>query len=158
MPKYKKCPRCDVNWILEEEDYCEVCQNELKGLAKYEELEDEDDADVCPRCGINFLGENETICEQCRLELEEEKTAKLLDVEIEKDDWEDFEEDALVEEDDTEESLEALVDEEWDEDEAIAEEELSDDGDDDLSLDDFDEIDFDDEDDEEDDEDDDSDL
>ena len=29
MPRYKKCPRCELNYILEEDDYCEVCRAEL---------------------------------------------------------------------------------------------------------------------------------
>ena len=30
MAKYVKCPRCDLNYILEGEDYCDVCKAELK--------------------------------------------------------------------------------------------------------------------------------
>lgn len=118
MPKYKLCPRCEINYILDSDAYCEVCHNELKGLAKYEEMEDEDDTDVCPRCGINFLNEGETICESCLAEIEEEKIPKVDDVEVEKDDWDAAEDEAevLVDED-ADESLEALVDEEWEDDE-----------------------------------------
>lgn len=28
--KYKKCPRCELNYILEDEDYCPVCKAEMK--------------------------------------------------------------------------------------------------------------------------------
>ena len=31
---YKKCPRCDLNWIDEKEDLCEVCKKEL-GIGVY---------------------------------------------------------------------------------------------------------------------------
>ena len=27
---YIKCPRCDLNYILEEEQYCNVCKADLK--------------------------------------------------------------------------------------------------------------------------------
>ena len=37
--KYKKCPRCELNYILSEEDLCPVCKAELK-LAPA--LDDED--------------------------------------------------------------------------------------------------------------------
>ena len=30
MPKYVKCPRCDLNYMLEGEEYCDVCKAELK--------------------------------------------------------------------------------------------------------------------------------
>ena len=30
MSKYKKCPRCEVNYILNDEEYCEICQLEMK--------------------------------------------------------------------------------------------------------------------------------
>ena len=29
MGKYVKCPRCELNWILEENEYCDVCKAEL---------------------------------------------------------------------------------------------------------------------------------
>lgn len=28
--KYVKCPRCDLNYMKEGEDYCDVCKAELK--------------------------------------------------------------------------------------------------------------------------------
>ena len=28
--KYIKCPRCELNYILENEDYCHVCKSEMK--------------------------------------------------------------------------------------------------------------------------------
>ena len=29
MGKYKKCPRCELNYILETEDYCPICKAEM---------------------------------------------------------------------------------------------------------------------------------
>ena len=26
MPKYKLCPRCELNYITEDEDLCDVCK------------------------------------------------------------------------------------------------------------------------------------
>ena len=42
MPKYKKCPRCDLNYILEEEEYCKICQEELRGISHNTEDLDEE--------------------------------------------------------------------------------------------------------------------
>ena len=30
MPKYVLCPRCELNYIQEGEEYCDVCKAELK--------------------------------------------------------------------------------------------------------------------------------
>ena len=34
-----KCPRCDLNYIREDEKYCKVCLRELKGEKNTEEVE-----------------------------------------------------------------------------------------------------------------------
>ena len=31
MAKYKKCPRCELNYIEEDKDYCDVCLAEMQG-------------------------------------------------------------------------------------------------------------------------------
>ena len=69
--KYKLCPRCELNYIPEDEEYCEVCKVELgKTNAKLIEDDDLDDSifeeKICPKCRINYLGEDEEICEECR--------------------------------------------------------------------------------------------
>ena len=58
MAKFKKCPRCDLNYILEEEDLCDICKKELNGVnfGEIDEAEDELD-EICPVCRINFLEE-----------------------------------------------------------------------------------------------------
>ena len=73
MPKYKKCPRCDLNYILEEEEYCKICQEELRGIShNTEDLDEEieEDGILCPRCHVNYLNDGETICEACAAEEE----------------------------------------------------------------------------------------
>lgn len=37
--KLIKCPRCDLNYIKEDEKYCKVCLRELKGDQNKEEVE-----------------------------------------------------------------------------------------------------------------------
>ena len=71
MPKYKKCPRCELNYILETEDYCSVCKEELSGNAVNDLDYDESFARICPRCGINTITDDQEYCEACRADMEE---------------------------------------------------------------------------------------
>ena len=66
MGKYIKCPRCELNWIKEEEEYCDVCKAEL-GMEGFSLLEDdEEDEMICPYCHINYLENGEKMCAECR--------------------------------------------------------------------------------------------
>ena len=62
MPKYIKCPRCELNYILETEKLCPVCQAELK-LSKDDSLSE--DMELCPICGQNFVSYDQPMCEEC---------------------------------------------------------------------------------------------
>lgn len=66
MGKYKKCPRCELNYIKEDEDLCEVCKKELAGISDDmdEEMELEE-VQLCPICKVNYIGPGEEMCEQC---------------------------------------------------------------------------------------------
>ena len=66
---YKKCPRCELNYILDTEQYCKVCLVDMGKIAGAP-LEDMDDEDLklCPECGENYLEEGEELCYACRLE------------------------------------------------------------------------------------------
>ena len=61
MGKYKKCPRCELNYILQEEDLCPVCKAELK-LAP---AEDDDDLELCSICGKNLITVDQVMCDEC---------------------------------------------------------------------------------------------
>ena len=37
--KLVKCPRCELNYITENEKYCKVCLREMKGDAPKDEIE-----------------------------------------------------------------------------------------------------------------------
>lgn len=65
MGKYIKCPRCELNWILEENEYCDVCKAEL-GVKGFTLLEDEDEDMLCPVCGVNYIEHGERMCSECR--------------------------------------------------------------------------------------------
>ncbi len=73
MARYKKCPRCELNWILEEAELCEVCKAEMGKESSIALLEDEDDEEmfeskICPICKVNFLDGDEEMCPVCREE------------------------------------------------------------------------------------------
>jgi len=62
VAKYKKCPRCELNYIKVEEDYCAVCKTEMK-LAPEDSLSD--DMELCPVCGQNFVSVDQVMCDEC---------------------------------------------------------------------------------------------
>jgi hypothetical protein len=67
MAKYKKCPRCELNYILEDQDFCLVCKAELHiGDIKLLEDEDEEFLELCPVCKVNYITEDEDMCSSCR--------------------------------------------------------------------------------------------
>ena len=43
MVAYIKCPRCDLNYISEEQEYCDVCKAELKKGPKLLFANDDDE-------------------------------------------------------------------------------------------------------------------
>ncbi|MBR4745234.1 MAG: hypothetical protein IK070_00805, partial [Clostridia bacterium] len=63
--KYIKCPRCELNYILESEDLCEVCKRSMRAGANNEDDDEdyeEEGLTLCPICKVNYLNEGETIC------------------------------------------------------------------------------------------------
>ena len=71
MVRYIKCPRCELNYIdAEQQEYCDVCMKEMKGLptdADEIEAEEEDlPTELCPVCGENMMRPGEKMCEECR--------------------------------------------------------------------------------------------
>ncbi|CCZ95405.1 putative uncharacterized protein [Corallococcus sp. CAG:1435] len=62
--KYKKCPRCGLNYIKIDEEICCVCRNEQQGKKSiFDELNDEF---LCPYCEKNNMGIDDVMCSQCR--------------------------------------------------------------------------------------------
>jgi hypothetical protein len=128
MAKFKKCPRCDLNYILEEEDLCDICKKELNGVnfGEIDEAEDELD-EICPVCRINFLEEGETICPACleKQQAEEDRRKALLAEDFEEDEWEENEEEEEEDLSDLDLSFESLKEEEedWDTENPLEDEE-----------------------------------
>ena len=91
--KYIKCPRCELNYILEGEDYCHVCKSEMKHHTDADEdLLDLEDMELCPVCGQNYIKEDQTMCDECR----GRSKSKSGDLKDWKDDEEIDEEDSMT--------------------------------------------------------------
>ena len=107
MPKYVLCPRCELNYILEEQEYCDVCKAQLKKgpqllFAVDDEEDDQDLMELCPKCHQNYLKPGQTLCRQCAKlsQYEEEHT------DLDDDSWKEYLDDAPEEEEkDSEEML-----------------------------------------------------
>jgi len=55
-----KCPRCDINFIREEEQFCSICKREMKGDAPKEEP-----VEMCIECGEHPAAAGEELCSYC---------------------------------------------------------------------------------------------
>ena len=94
------CPRCELNYIEEEEEYCKICKAEM-GLIDPSEVfmpEDEEvgENNLCPLCKINYVEEGEEMCVVCKREKEEKEAAEKAEEES-INNWQD---DEVADEDD----------------------------------------------------------
>ncbi len=91
---YIKCPRCELNYIdADAQDYCDVCQKEMKGLPTgtedIEEAEEDLPTELCPICGENMIRPGEKMCEECRKKADYEETDPDPDDEDD-DEWREY--------------------------------------------------------------------
>ena len=121
MPKYVKCPRCDLNYMKEGEEYCDVCKAQLKkGPQLIFAIDDEDESEMdnmelCPICHKNYIEVGQTMCKKCA----EDKNYQENREDPDDESWKEYldQDDDDVEEEQSEEmlSLAKLVEEEGDE-------------------------------------------
>ena len=80
MGKYKKCPRCELNYIPQDEEMCDVCKSELGMATKLlmidDIIDDDEPLKLCPVCKTAYIGMDENMCENC---LSREKDTSELD-------------------------------------------------------------------------------
>lgn len=62
--KYKKCPRCGLNYIKWDEELCLVCKDEINGKRSIFDEEDMESV-LCPYCEKNYMGIDDVMCEKC---------------------------------------------------------------------------------------------
>lgn len=58
-----KCPRCELNYIREEEQFCPVCKREMKGESR------EDPYELCSICNENPVMPGKDVCYLCYKEM-----------------------------------------------------------------------------------------
>lgn len=61
-----KCPRCELNYIREEEEYCPICKREMKGEGQREEIE------ICTVCNEHPALPGKDVCLFCLKEMNAE--------------------------------------------------------------------------------------
>lgn len=59
-----KCPRCELNYMLDTESMCSVCKREVRG-----ESEQYDMIELCSECGENPVVPGQELCAYCLKEL-----------------------------------------------------------------------------------------
>lgn len=122
----KKCEKCELNYVKDEEKYCKVCKKLLQGVNSAANK-----AELCPSCGERLLAKGYELCQVClsdmldTVETLEDENGDVIDIDITPADMEISE--IAIEED--EEAVPEDIKSDLDEDEEINE-------DDDLSLDD----------------------
>ena len=59
--KLTKCPRCEINYITDGEQYCKICRLEMKGEPVRDEIE------MCTMCGEHpaMPGKDVCMCTMC---------------------------------------------------------------------------------------------
>lgn len=90
-----KCPRCELNYVRDGEEYCDVCKRELKraqahGRHADDEADDEDEIVMCSECGEAPAVRGGELCAAC---LKEQKRQAELENADELDEDYDEEED-----------------------------------------------------------------
>lgn len=144
MAGYKKCPRCDLNWIPSEESYCDVCKIELHLDTDFKLLDEVDEFEeelLCPICKVNYITEDEDMCAACKLEKEEKEATLALGDDEDFSLNEVYDDSIVADEDDVDLiSLSDMEEEEENEESDWDDEEMNEDDEDFDDLDDFDDL------------------
>lgn len=122
----KKCPRCELNYILDDAPYCPVCTREVKGEQSKESL-----LEMCSVCNENPALPGKDMCLFCLKEMEgaeaAQKASEAAENPLDLDDASEMEEIAMDEKDDIPDGELGVIDRELSLDDVLAEEEEHDD-------------------------------
>ena len=62
----RKCPKCELNYIRDGEEYCNVCMREMKRvISKAKQDEDEEEVLICTECGEALAVHGSDLCADC---------------------------------------------------------------------------------------------
>ncbi len=101
---YKRCPRCELNYIKKGEDYCNVCVNEMN--SRHDDFACDLDLELCPFCKTNYIADDEIMCASCVAERE----AEGIDIDdIDLTEWNDYINDDGIESDGDDENLGSMA-------------------------------------------------
>ncbi len=64
-----KCPRCELNYISEDEGYCKICKREMKGESYREETE------LCTVCNERPVMPGKDVCYFCYKEIQPDESS-----------------------------------------------------------------------------------
>ena len=59
-----KCPRCELNYMLDTDKMCSVCKREVRGESEQDEM-----IELCSECGENPVVPGQELCAYCLKEL-----------------------------------------------------------------------------------------
>ena len=59
-----KCPRCELNYMLDTDNMCSVCKREVRGESEQDEM-----LELCSECGENPVVPGQELCAYCLKEL-----------------------------------------------------------------------------------------
>lgn len=59
-----KCPRCELNYMLDTDKMCSVCRREVRGESEQDEM-----IELCSECGENPVVPGQELCAYCLKEL-----------------------------------------------------------------------------------------
>ena len=143
-PTYIRCPRCELNYIIKKDKYCEVCKQEMKISPVNDfELDEEAEMEICPICKANYIQEDEIMCASCAKEKAlEDGLYNDNDNESNWSEYLDDDSDSILDNEELGEMV-SITDGDEDEEDSIDDDEDDEDG---FDLDDIDDDDFDDDD------------
>ncbi len=72
--KLIKCPRCELNYMFENEVMCSVCRKDVQG-----EQEIDDMIELCSECGENPVIPGQEVCAFCLKEIQRRAEANVND-------------------------------------------------------------------------------
>lgn len=67
----KKCPRCELNYILDGQPYCTVCRREMKGERERDPLQE-----LCSVCNENPVLPGKDLYLLCLMEMSKQEASK----------------------------------------------------------------------------------
>lgn len=64
-----KCPRCELNYMLDTDKMCSVCRRDVRGESEQYEM-----IELCSECGENPVVPGQDLCAYCLKELSQSST------------------------------------------------------------------------------------